>query len=360
MPFIHQDNQGLPVGSMLRPCEDGRRRIFVKLAINGLGRIGRLALRHLVKVPGLHIVGVNDLAEARILAHLIKHDSVHGRAPFSVEFEDEILILDGTRIPVFCEKNPTELPFGRLGARLVLECTGRFTDRMGVAAHLRDGVERVLISAPSDDADCTLVLGVNEHTLDGARARIISAASCTTNGLAIMAKVLDEAFGLEYGLMTAVHSYTSDQNILDLPHEDLRRARAASMSMIPTSTGAAQAIGLVLPHLQGRLDGIAVRVPTPDVSLTDLTALLRRSVTRDEVNRAFEIAASGPLKGYLEVLEEELVSTDLVGREASCLFDPFLTKVMDGTMIKVHGWYDNEWGYAARLKDLAMLLLGAP
>lgn len=332
----------------------------MKLAINGLGRIGRLALRQLVKVPGLQIVGVNDLAEARILAHLIKHDSVHGQADFSVGAEADVLILDGVRIPVFRERDPRELPFGRLGARLVLECTGRFTDRAGAATHLREGVDRVLISAPSEDADRTLVLGVNESTLDRDRDRIISAASCTTNGLAIMAKVLDEAFGLEYGLMTAVHSYTSDQNILDLPHEDLRRARAASMSMIPTSTGAAQAIGLVLPHLQGRLDGIAVRVPTPDVSLTDLTALLGRPATKEDVNRAFEAAAAGPLKGFLEVLQEELVSTDLVGREASCLFDPFLTKVMDGSMVKVHGWYDNEWGYAARLRDLALLLLGAP
>ncbi|MDP2876876.1 MAG: type I glyceraldehyde-3-phosphate dehydrogenase [Holophaga sp.] len=329
----------------------------MKLAINGLGRIGRLTLRHLVKVPGLEIVGVNDQTEPRILAHLIKHDSVHGRAAFSVSHEIDALVLDGVRIPVFRESDPAQLPFGTLGARLVLECTGRFSNRAGALNHLRGGVERVLISAPSEDADRTLVMGVNEATLQPTD-RILSAASCTTNGLAIMAKVLDDAFGLEYGLMTAVNSYTSDQNILDLPHEDLRRARAASMSMIPTSTGAAQAIGLVLPHLSNRLDGIAVRVPTPDVSLTDLTALLRQSVTRDDVNRAFEAAAHGPLQGYLEVLDEELVSTDLVGREASCLFDPFLTKVMDGTMTKVHGWYDNEWGYAARMRDLAVLLLG--
>ena len=204
-----------------------------------------------------------------------------------------------------------------------------------------------------------LVVGLNERELDLKRDRVLSAANCTTNALAILVQVLDEAFGLEYGLLTEVHSYTNDQNILDLPHVDLRRARAASMSMIPTATGAAEAIGLLLPHLRGRLDGIAVRVPTPDVSLTDLTALLRRPVTRGDVNRAFEMAAAGPLGGCLEVLEEELVSTDLVGKSASCLFDPFLTKVMDGTMVKVHGWYDNEWGYAARLKDLALLLLGA-
>lgn len=332
----------------------------MKLAINGLGRIGRLVLRQLVKVPGLQIVGVNDRTEARILAHLIKHDSVHGQAVFSVGCEGETLILAGVRIPVFREPQPASLPFGQLGARLVLECTGRFTDRVSAAAHLRGSVERVLISAPTEDADRTLVLGVNEATFDPTSDRILSAASCTTNGLAIMAKVLEDAFGLEYGLMTAVHSYTSDQNILDLPHEDLRRARAASMSMIPTSTGAIQAMDQVLPHLRGRLDGIAVRVPTPDVSLTDFTALLRTSVTREAVNEAFNRAAQGSLRGYLEILEEELVSTDLVGREASCLFDPFLTKVMNGTMVKVHGWYDNEWGYAARLKDLALLVLGAP
>lgn len=329
----------------------------LKLAINGLGRIGRLVLRHLAKVPEVEIVAVNDLTDARTLAHLIRFDSVHGRADFSVASEGETLILAGRRIPVFCQGNPGELPFGALGAELVLECTGHFTSHVAATAHLREGVARVLISAPSEDADRTLVMGVNEATFVPARDRILSAASCTTNGLAIMAKVLDDAFGLDYGLMTAVHSYTSDQNILDLPHEDLRRARAASMSMIPTTTGAVQAIDLVLPHLAGRIDGIAVRVPTPDVSLTDFTVLLKRSVTRDEVNAAFTSAALGPLRGYLEVLQDELVSTDLVGQEASCLFDPFLTKVMDGTMVKVHGWYDNEWGYAARMRDLSLLLL---
>ncbi|MFZ1615562.1 MAG: type I glyceraldehyde-3-phosphate dehydrogenase [Holophaga sp.] len=332
----------------------------MKVAINGLGRIGRLVLRHLMKVPELEIAAVNDLAEPRILAHLIKHDSVHGRAAFPVSFDDQHLILDGIRVPVFREHHPANIPFGPTGAALVLECTGRFTDRISAAGHLQGGVKHVLISAPSEEADCTLVMGVNEQTFNPAKDHILSAASCTTNGLAIMAKVLDDAFGLDYGLMTAVHSYTSYQNILDLPHEDLRRARAASMSMIPTSTGSAQAIDLVLPHLRGRLDGIAVRVPTPDVSLTDLTAILRRTVTRTNVNEAFEASARGSLNGFLEVLDEELVSTDLVGTEASCLFDPFLTKVMDGTMVKVHGWYDNEWAYAARLRDLALLVAGAP
>lgn len=327
----------------------------MKLAINGLGRVGRLVLRHLADVREVEIVAVNDRMNAATLAHLLKHDSVHGWAAFAVGSEGEVLIVKGVRIPVLQEPDPARLPFGRMGATLVLECTGRFTRRSEASAHLREGVARVLISAPSENADRTVVLGVNEGTL-APSDRIISAASCTTNGLAIMAKVLDEAFGLEYGLMTAVHSYTSDQNILDLPHEDLRRARAASMSMIPTSTGAAQSIGLVLPHLKDRLDGIAVRVPTPDVSLTDLTVLLRRAVTREDVNQAFASGAAGPLKGYLEVLEEELVSTDLVGTTASCLFDPFLTKVMDGAMVKVYGWYDNEWAYAARIAELAQRL----
>jgi len=332
----------------------------VKLAINGLGRIGRLALRQLLKIPALELLAVNDLTDARTLAHLIKHDSVHGEADFPVSCEGDFLILDGQRIRVFSERDPAALPFGSLGVRTVLECTGRFAPRELAARHLQGSVERVIVSSPSSDADRTLVLGVNDQAWEPATDRILSAGSCTTNCLAPMVKVLDDAFGLEYGLMTTVHSYTSDQNILDLPHEDLRRARAASMSMIPTSTGAAEAIGQVLPHLEGRLKGIAVRVPTPDVSLTDLTAMLRKPVHREEVNAAFGAAAlAGPLSGYLEVLDEELVGPDLVGRSASCLFDPFLTRVMNGTMVKVHGWYDNEWAYAARLKDLCLRMLEA-
>ena len=332
----------------------------MKLAINGLGRTGRLVLRHLVRVPDLEIVGVNDLGDARTLAHLLRFDSVHGQACFPVATDGEALVLDGRRIPMYREPDPARLPFGRLGATLVVECTGRFTDRTRASVHLREGVARVIISAPSPDADRTVVLGVNEQELDLARDRIISAADGATHSLAILAKVLDEAFGLEYGLMTLVQSYTSDQNILDLPHSDLRLARAASMSMIPTTTDAAQVLARVLPHLRDRLDGIAVRVPTADVSLADFTVLLGKTVTREDVNAAFEAAALGPLRKYLDVLQDELVSTDLVGREASCLFDPFLTKVMDGALVKLHGWYDNEWGYAARLRDLIQLLKGAP
>ncbi|GLH72119.1 glyceraldehyde-3-phosphate dehydrogenase [Geothrix limicola] len=329
-----------------------------KVAINGLGRIGRLALRHLMKVPGIQVVAVNDLADAATLAHLMTYDSMHGRAEFSVASDGEWLLLDGRRVRVYAEQDPRNIPFGAQGAQLVLECTGRFNGRAEAAAHLRDGLGHVLISAPSEDADRTVVLGVNEKNLDPCRDRVISAASCTTNCLAPMVKVLDDAFGLDYGFMTTVHSYTNDQRILDLPHEDLRRARAAALSMIPTSTGAARAIGQVLPHLDGRLDGLAVRVPTPDVSIVDLTATLRSEVSLEAVHAAFDRAASeGPLAPYLDVLEAELVSADLVGNSASCLYDPFLTKVLGPRMVKIFAWYDNEWGYAARLKDLCLHVL---
>ncbi|HJV48250.1 MAG TPA: type I glyceraldehyde-3-phosphate dehydrogenase [Geothrix sp.] len=329
-----------------------------KVAINGLGRIGRLALRHLMQVPQVQVVAVNDLADAATLAHLMTYDSIHGRADFSVAADGDFLLLGGRPVRVYAEQDPRNIPFGALGAQLVLECTGRFNGRAEASAHLRDGLGHVLISAPSDDADRTVVLGVNEKDLDPSRDRILSAASCTTNCLAPMVKVLDDAFGLDYGFMTTVHSYTNDQRILDLPHEDLRRARAAALSMIPTSTGAARAIGQVLPHLDGRLDGLAVRVPTPDVSIVDLTATLTREASLEAVHAAFHrAAAEGPLAPYLEVLEAELVSADLVGSRASCLYDPFLTKLLGPRMVKIFGWYDNEWGYAARLKDLCLHVL---
>lgn len=329
-----------------------------KVAINGLGRIGRLALRQLVRVPDLQVVAVNDLADAATLAHLITYDSAHGRAGFSVSTEGSCLVLNGQHIPVTSAHQPDAIPFGAHGAQVVLECTGQFTERAQAAGHLRDGVRHVLISAPSEDADRTVVLGVNEGTLDLQQDRILSAASCTTHCLAPMVKVIDDAFGLDRGFMTTVHSYTNDQRVLDLPHDDLRRARAASISMIPTSTGAARAIGLVLPHLQGRLDGLAVRVPTPDVSIVDLTATLKSDADLPAIHAAFRAASeSGALAPYLEVLEAELVSIDLVGQTASCLYDPFLTKVLGPRLIKVFGWYDNEWGYAARLKDLCLLVL---
>ncbi len=331
-----------------------------KVAINGLGRIGRLALRQLMKVPHVQVVAVNELTDAATLAHLVKYDSVHGQADFPVASDGDCLVLDGRRIRVFAEQEPGAIPFGATGARLVLECTGRFTRRTQAAAHLRDGVGHVLISAPSPDADRTVVLGVNEGSLELTKDRIISAASCTTNCLAPLVKVLDDAFGLEFGFMTTVHSYTNDQRILDLPHPDLRRARAATLSMIPTSTGAARAVGQVLPHLEGRLDGLAVRVPTPDVSIVDLTATLKAKASLEAIHQAFHQASrTGPLAPYLEVLEAELVSVDLVGRGASCLYDPYLTKVLGPRLVKVFGWYDNEWGYAARMKDLCLRILEA-
>lgn len=329
-----------------------------KVAINGLGRIGRQVLRHLMKAPHVQVVAVNDLTDAATLAHLMKYDSVHGAAPFPVAADGNHLVVDGCRIRVYAEKDPQLIPFGAAGAEVVLECTGRFTKKKDAAVHLQNGVRHVIISAPADDADKTIVMGVNDGALDLPNQPVLSNASCTTNCLGPMVKVLDDAFGLDYGFMTTVHSYTNDQRILDLPHKDLRRARAAAINMIPTSTGAAKAIGLVLPHLQGRLDGVAVRVPTPDVSLTDLTATLKSDATVEAVHAAFRKAAEeGPLAPYLVVLEDELVSSDFIGSEASCSYDPFLTKQLGPRMVKIFGWYDNEYGYSARLKDLCVAVL---
>jgi glyceraldehyde 3-phosphate dehydrogenase len=328
------------------------------VAINGLGRIGRLVLRHLLQVPHVQVVAVNDLTDAATLAHLLKYDSVHGRAEFPVATDGDYLILAGHRIRVFAEPEPRRLPFGSLGAAMVLECTGQFTGRAQAAAHLQGSVSHVLISAPSHGADRTLVLGVNEAAFDPTTDRVVSNASGTTHCLAPLVKVLDDAFGLEFGFLTAVHSYTNDQRILDLPHGDLRLARAAALSMIPTPSGSAQAIGQVLPHLAGRIEGLAVRVPTPDVSLVDLTATVRTDLTLEAVQAAFRQAASaGPLAPYLEVLEAELVSADLIGEAASCLYDPYLTKVLGPRLVKVFGWSDNEFAYAARMKDLCLHLL---
>jgi glyceraldehyde 3-phosphate dehydrogenase len=329
-----------------------------QVAINGLGRIGRLVLRQLVKVPRVRVVAVNDLADAATLAHLLKYDSTHGRADFSIASEGDCLVLDGQRIPVHSEPDPQRLPFGSLGAQVVLECTGHFTSRSQAAKHLQGSVRRVLLSAPSEEADRTVVMGLNEGVLDLATDQIISCASATTLGLAPLVKVLDDAFGLDQGFVTAVHSYTNDQRILDLPHEDLRLGRAATASMIPTHCRATQVLGQVMPHLQGRLDGLAVRVPTPDVSIVDLTATLRAEASLESIHRAFRsAAASGPLAPYLDVLEAELVSTDLVGSSASCSYDPFLTKVLGPRMVKVFGWYDNEFAYAARLTELCLHVL---
>jgi glyceraldehyde 3-phosphate dehydrogenase len=331
----------------------------VKLAINGLGRIGRLVLRQLVHHKAVEIVALNDLMDLRTLAHLVKYDSVHGKADFPVSCDADSLLLDGKRIRVFREQEAGVAHFAELGAQVVLECTGKFTTRAELARFLKGSVSHVLVSSSADEADLTLVMGVNDEKLDVRNHRIISNASCTANCLAPLIKVLDDAFGVEYGLFTAVHAYTNNQRILDLPHKDLRRARAASLSMIPTSTAAARTIGMVLPSLAGRLDGIAVRVPTPDVSIVDLSVMLDREATVASINGAFmRAAASGPLKPYLEVVEDEIVSMDLTGNPASCIFDPFLTKVMTPRYVKVFGWYDNEYGYASRMKDLVMRVFG--
>jgi glyceraldehyde 3-phosphate dehydrogenase len=325
----------------------------VRVGINGFGRIGRLAFRA-ARGRDLEVVGLNDLTDAKTLAHLLKWDSVHGRFPGEVEAEKDAIVVDGKRIPVTAERDPAKLPWKALGAKIVIESTGHFTDRAGAAKHLEAGAERVLISAPATDPDVTVVLGVNSDVYDPARHRIVSNASCTTNCLAPVAKVLNDAFGLESGWMTTIHAYTNDQVILDFPHQDLRRARAGALSMIPTSTGAAKAIGLVLPELKGKLDGYAMRVPTSDVSIVDLTARLRRATDAEAINAAMRKAAAGPLRGILEVCEEPLVSIDFRGNPHSSIVDAPSTKVMEGNFVKLLSWYDNEWGYSMRVVDLAL------
>jgi len=325
----------------------------VRVGINGFGRIGRLAFRA-ARGRDLEVVGLNDLTDAKTLAHLLKWDSVHGRFPGEVEAEQDAIVVDGKRIPVTAERDPAKLPWKALGAKIVIESTGHFTDRAGAAKHLEAGAERVLISAPATDPDVTVVLGVNSDVYDPARHRIVSNASCTTNCLAPVAKVLNDAFGLESGWMTTIHAYTNDQVILDFPHKDLRRARAGAVSMIPTSTGAAKAIGLVLPELKGKLDGYAMRVPTSDVSIVDLTVRLRRATDAEAINAAMRKAAAGPLRGILEVCEEPLVSIDFRGNPHSSILDALSTKVMEGNFAKLLSWYDNEWGYSMRVVDLAL------
>ena len=330
----------------------------IKLGINGFGRIGRLVFRAILERDDLDydVVAVNDLTDAETLAHLFKYDSVHGIYPGEVRAEGDELVIDGDRFKVFSERDPSALPWGDLDTDVVVESTGVFRTREKAALHLAGGAKKVVISAPASGAvDATVVLGVNDSVLTGDE-EVVSNASCTTNCLAPMAKVLDDAFGLEKGFMTTIHAYTSDQNIQDAPHKDLRRARAAAMSMIPTTTGAAKAVGLVLPELQGKLDGFAVRVPTPDGSLTDFTAILRREVTVDEVNAAFEAAAGGELAGILEVSHAPLVSIDIVHNPHSCILDAPSTMAV-GTMVKVVGWYDNEWGYSNRTADLVGRLM---
>jgi glyceraldehyde 3-phosphate dehydrogenase len=323
-----------------------------RVGINGFGRIGRNFFRAACQDPALEIVAVNDITDARTLAHLLKYDSVHGVFQGTVEGKDDSLQVNGRTVKVFASKDPAALPWKSLGVQIVVESTGRFTDRAGASKHLEAGAKKVVISAPAKDEDITIVLGVNENRYDPAKHHIISNASCTTNCLAPVAKVLLKTFGIRHGFMTTIHAYTNDQQILDLPHKDLRRARAAGMSMIPTSTGAAKAVGLVLPELKGKMHGIAIRVPTPNVSLVDLVAETERVATVEEVNNALRKAADGELKGILGVSDEPLVSVDYNGTALSSIVDGPSTSVMDGTMVKVLAWYDNEWGYSCRVRDL--------
>lgn len=322
-----------------------------QIGINGFGRIGRLVFRAAMAQGGIEVVAVNDLTDAGTLAHLLKYDSTHGKYPGDVSAGDNSLIVDGKEIKVLSERDPGALPWGDLGAKIVVESTGFFADKDGASKHLTGGAERVIISAPAKGDLPTVVLGINDDVLTDADT-VMSNASCTTNCLAPMVKVLNDNFGVEHGLMTTIHAYTGDQRILDAPHSDLRRARSAAVSMIPTTTGAASAVGKVIPELNGKLDGMAVRVPTPDGSFTDFVAVLREEATADSINAAFKAAADGALKGILEFSDEPLVSMDIVGNPHSCIFDSQITTVMAGNMVKVCGWYDNEWGYSNRLVDL--------
>jgi glyceraldehyde 3-phosphate dehydrogenase len=325
----------------------------IRVGINGFGRIGRQVLRAAKKRGvGIDFVAVNDLTDTKTLAHLLKYDSVHGRFGGTVEARENALVVDGDEMRVFAERDPGALPWKDVGVDLVLESTGRFTKADDARKHIDGGAKKVIISAPAKGEDITIVMGVNSDKYDASAHNIISNASCTTNCLVPMVKVILDNFGFLRGSMVTIHSYTNDQQILDLPHSDLRRARAAAVSMIPTSTGAAKATSLVLPELKGKIDGSSVRVPTPDVSFTDLTVVVERSVTREEVNAAFREAANGSLKGFLEYSDEELVSVDYIGHPASCILDAHSTNVIDGTLVKVCGWYDNEWGYANRCVDL--------
>jgi glyceraldehyde 3-phosphate dehydrogenase len=331
----------------------------VKVGINGFGRIGRLVLRNSLGDPAIEFVGINDITDAKTLAYLFKHDSVHGTVKEAVSAEENALVVAGRKIRVTAEKDPAKIPWKELGADLVLECSGHFTSREDAEKHIAAGAKHVLISAPAKKPDLTVVMGVNHRLVDRAKHHIISNASCTTNCLAPVAKVLDENWGIVSGLMTTIHSYTNDQKILDQPHKDLRRARAAAVSMIPTSTGAAAAIGEVIPGLKGKLDGLAVRVPTPNVSMVDLSVVLARPADAASINAAMKAASEkGDLAGYLVYSDEPLVSIDFNGSRASSIFDPGLTKVVGGTHVKVMAWYDNENGYATRLRDLAKHLYG--
>jgi glyceraldehyde 3-phosphate dehydrogenase len=325
----------------------------MRIAINGFGRIGRNVFRILAQKPGVEVVQINDITDPATLAHLLKYDSVHGRFKGKVEPAKDGIVVDGKKVVVSAERDPAKLPHGSNGIDFVVEATGIFASREGCTKHLDAGAKKVVLTVPAkDEIDAMVVMGVNQEILKPEH-RIISNASCTTNCLAPVAKVLDDAFGIQHGLMTTVHAYTNDQNILDLPHKDLRRARAGAMNIIPTSTGAARAVGKILPKLQGKLDGCSLRVPVPDGSVVDLVATLAKKVTVEEVNAAFSAAAGKkPLQGILEYSTDPLVSTDVIGNPSSALFDAQSTMVMQGNMVKVIAWYDNEWGYSSRVVDL--------
>lgn len=329
-----------------------------KIGINGFGRIGRNVFRAALGNPNVDIVAVNDLTDAGTLAHLLKYDSVHGTLDAAVKAEAGNLSVNGKTVKVLAEREPANLPWADLGVDVVIECTGRFTEAAKASAHIKAGAKKVIISAPAKGEDITVVMGVNDKMYDPAKHHIISNASCTTNCLAPLAKALHEKYGIKRGLMTTVHSYTNDQQILDLPHKDLRRARAAAMSIIPTTTGAAKAVALVLPELKGKLSGFSLRVPTPNVSITDFVAELEQTVTAEEINATLKAAAEGELKGILAYSEEPLVSRDYNGNPHSSIVDALSTMVMGGSLVKVIAWYDNEWGYSNRVIDLIEYIAG--
>ena len=323
----------------------------IKIGINGFGRIGRLVFRRCLELGGFDFVGINDLTDAKTLAHLLKYDSIHGRFNGEIVVEGDDIIVNGDRIKITAEKDPTKLNWGKLGADVIIESTGVFRTQEDCMKHVEAGAKKVILTVPpKGDVDGMIVLGVNDDVLTG-EEKVLSNASCTTNCLAPMVKVLNDAFGFEKGFMTTVHSYTNDQNVLDLPHSDLRRSRAAAVSIIPTSTGAAKAVGKIIPELSGRIDGFALRVPTPDGSITDLVATLKKEVSVEEINTAFKKAADGPMKGILEYTEDPIVSADIIGNPHSNIFDA-LSTMANGNFVKVVGWYDNEYGYSCRVVDL--------
>ena len=329
----------------------------VKIGINGFGRIGRLVFRAAMQHGDIEVVGINDITDAKTLAHLLKYDSVHRQYPGSVAHEDNALVVDGKKYPVMAERDPGNLPWGKLGAQVVVESTGLFRTRDAASKHIKGGAKKVLISAPAKEPDGTFVLGVNGDDYDAAKHDIISIGSCTTNCLAPVCKVLEDSFGIEKGFMTTIHAYTSDQRLLDAPHKDLRRARSAALSMVPTTTGAAKAISEVLPQLKGRMDGCAIRVPTPCSSIVDLAVELKKEASRDEINAAAKKAANGAMKGVLMYCEDPIVSFDITGNPHSSVFDSLMT-MASGKIAKVFSWYDNEWGFSNRMVDMISRMMG--